>query len=177
MCSQRFIERLNLKLFSPAYGVDLTYLCKGLDSRFHCVDSMFWILNSRLQKWAYFPDFSEITDSYCCNRKTVQWVLHQNGTYWNKMRHLIWRRLEKECYSLSDRLQVSSISLNFVPERSICYSNPCMYGGTCLDEAYGYRCSCRAGYSGINCQREYWCFGFSWFSNCWKHGRIKTNGN
>ena len=39
-------------------------------------------------------------------------------------------------------------------ERSICFSNPCMNGGTCLDETYGYRCSCRVGYSGINCQRK-----------------------
>lgn len=42
-----------------------------------------------------------------------------------------------------------------IAERSICFSNPCMSGGTCLDETYGYRCSCRLGYSGMNCQRKY----------------------
>lgn len=29
-----------------------------------------------------------------------------------------------------------------------------MNGGTCLDETYGYRCNCRVGYSGMNCQHH-----------------------
>ena len=47
------------------------------------------------------------------------------------------------------------LALLFVcTERSICLSNPCLNGGTCLDEMYGYRCSCNLGYRGKNCQRK-----------------------
>ena len=42
-----------------------------------------------------------------------------------------------------------------------CYSQPCMNGGTCLDaeklpdvsfDAHGYKCNCRHGLTGRNCE-------------------------
>lgn len=42
------------KLFNLACGIDLICPCKGLDSRLHCLDFMFYIPNSRLQKWPTF---------------------------------------------------------------------------------------------------------------------------
>ena len=33
-----------------------------------------------------------------------------------------------------------------------CFSNPCLNGGTCVDQVNGYVCSCQPGYIGTNCQ-------------------------
>ena len=33
-----------------------------------------------------------------------------------------------------------------------CASHPCKNGGTCSDLVNGYKCSCKPGYTGINCQ-------------------------
>lgn len=35
-----------------------------------------------------------------------------------------------------------------------CSSNPCLYGGTCVDHVNGYRCNCQPGYEGTNCQTD-----------------------
>jgi len=84
--------------------------------------------------------------------KTLHWSVFVRG----ETRHV------GMCYPLQqwrDSLHCQVLNCNlyspyFFLERSICYSNPCMNGGTCLDETYGYRCSCRMGYSGMNCQSE-----------------------
>ena len=33
-----------------------------------------------------------------------------------------------------------------------CDPNPCVNGGSCVDEVNGYRCICRDGYIGDRCQ-------------------------
>lgn len=33
-----------------------------------------------------------------------------------------------------------------------CASNPCHNNGTCHDRANSYTCSCKAGYTGVNCE-------------------------
>ena len=33
-----------------------------------------------------------------------------------------------------------------------CFSSPCLNNGVCVDENTSYRCECRPGYSGNNCQ-------------------------
>ena len=33
-----------------------------------------------------------------------------------------------------------------------CSSNPCLNGGTCVDQVNGYLCNCQDGYQGVRCQ-------------------------
>ena len=33
-----------------------------------------------------------------------------------------------------------------------CSSNPCVNGGTCVDQVNAYVCNCTPGYAGVNCQ-------------------------
>ena len=33
-----------------------------------------------------------------------------------------------------------------------CGSNPCQNGGACADDLNTYVCTCRAGFTGVNCQ-------------------------
>ena len=42
-------------------------------------------------------------------------------------------------------------SLNIDEEYEGCDSDPCMYGGTCIDTAQGFRCKCRQGFHGKRC--------------------------
>jgi collagen type VI alpha len=35
-----------------------------------------------------------------------------------------------------------------------CNSNPCQNNGQCVDMMNGYRCDCRSGFSGVNCERR-----------------------
>ncbi|XP_070576305.1 venom prothrombin activator vestarin-D1-like [Ptychodera flava] len=39
-----------------------------------------------------------------------------------------------------------------VYSRDGCLSSPCRYGGTCVEIGYGYRCLCRDGRKGNDCQ-------------------------
>jgi Notch-like protein len=32
-----------------------------------------------------------------------------------------------------------------------CVSNPCAFGGSCVDDVHGYSCNCVDGYFGSNC--------------------------
>ena len=34
-----------------------------------------------------------------------------------------------------------------------CSSNPCLNGGTCVDQVNGFNCTCVAGYTGTRCER------------------------
>jgi len=33
-----------------------------------------------------------------------------------------------------------------------CATNPCQNGGTCIDAVNQYTCTCKAGYTDVNCQ-------------------------
>ena len=33
-----------------------------------------------------------------------------------------------------------------------CDPNPCEHDGSCIDRVNGYKCSCKAGYTGTNCE-------------------------
>ncbi|XP_041467351.1 fibropellin-1-like [Lytechinus variegatus] len=35
-----------------------------------------------------------------------------------------------------------------------CYSNPCLHGGSCMEELDGFSCSCPGIYSGIQCEQH-----------------------
>ncbi|XP_066290641.1 neural-cadherin-like [Branchiostoma lanceolatum] len=50
--------------------------------------------------------------------------------------------------------------------RGLCNSNPCYNGGKCINTPTGYKCKCRNGYNGIDCQqtkRSFKANGFAWF--------------
>lgn len=36
-----------------------------------------------------------------------------------------------------------------------CASNPCLNGGTCLDQVGGYICNCSDEYMGVHCEMEF----------------------
>ena len=53
-------------------------------------------------------------------------------------------------------VKVYSFTLNLtnliiIPDINECSSNPCQYGGTCVDGINRYSCNCAAGYTGKNC--------------------------
>ena len=33
-----------------------------------------------------------------------------------------------------------------------CDSNPCLNGGTCVEDVVKYQCNCVAGYTGVHCE-------------------------
>ena len=39
-------------------------------------------------------------------------------------------------------------------ETNECQPNPCMNGGTCIDQLNGFICQCAENYEGTNCQDE-----------------------
>lgn len=41
--------------------------------------------------------------------------------------------------------------LNKDQQEEGCDTYPCMYGGTCIDTAHGYKCKCLPGFKGKNC--------------------------
>ena len=40
----------------------------------------------------------------------------------------------------------------FITDINECSNNPCKNGATCVDLVGSYRCDCKTGYSGTNCQ-------------------------
>ena len=44
---------------------------------------------------------------------------------------------------------------NFIVDGNECSPNPCRNGGTCIDQCSSYRCNCRSGYGGTNCEYYY----------------------
>lgn len=41
-----------------------------------------------------------------------------------------------------------------------CASSPCLHHGSCNDGVDMYRCTCRPGYTGVNCQTGIYLFTF-----------------
>ena len=41
---------------------------------------------------------------------------------------------------------------NFVVAKSYCHPNPCLRGGSCVDDKDGYACRCIGSYRGTNCE-------------------------
>ena len=51
----------------------------------------------------------------------------------------------------------SNLMENYFPllqfsDTNDCVPDPCQNGGTCVDLVGSYRCDCKTGYSGTNCQ-------------------------
>ena len=44
-----------------------------------------------------------------------------------------------------------------------CDSAPCQHGGTCVDHANRYSCSCATGYTGTNCGSGRFTFGMAFY--------------
>ncbi|TWW57719.1 Neurocan core protein 245 kDa early postnatal core glycoprotein [Takifugu flavidus] len=40
----------------------------------------------------------------------------------------------------------------FAVEKNPCQTNPCLHGGSCLQEGDGYSCYCPQGFSGESCE-------------------------
>ena len=52
-------------------------------------------------------------------------------------------------------------------EANECIPNPCLNGGTCIDELNNFECLCLPGFSGTNCQIETTqCKIMDYHSNC-----------
>ena len=52
-------------------------------------------------------------------------------------------------------------------EANECIPNPCLNGGTCIDELNNFECLCQPGFSGTNCQIETTqCKIMDYHSNC-----------
>jgi len=43
---------------------------------------------------------------------------------------------------------------NIISGNDFCAASPCKYGGTCVNEPFGYRCECDIGYTGDNCDQR-----------------------
>ena len=49
------------------------------------------------------------------------------------------------------------MSLICITEIDECLSSPCKHGGTCKDEINGYKCTCRKGILGKDCEKGKHC--------------------
>lgn len=53
---------------------------------------------------------------------------------------------------LISHLQKPSTLSVFAVEKNPCQTNPCLHGGSCLQEGDGYSCYCPQGFSGESCE-------------------------
>ena len=60
--------------------------------------------------------------------------------------------MESFASNLPNRYVLRAAHFSLPPDIDDCASNPCLNGATCLDEVYGYNCSCVVGFTGYNCQ-------------------------
>ena len=44
------------------------------------------------------------------------------------------------------------LDIELTPDGNECHPNPCKNGGTCIDQACGFKCSCSYGYHGTHCE-------------------------
>lgn len=44
--------------------------------------------------------------------------------------------------------------LSFADDINKCHPNPCMHGAVCNDDIYDYKCICKSGYQGKNCETD-----------------------
>ena len=61
------------------------------------------------------------------------------------------RRMYRHCNNVNCTTSLS-FYVNLVPDGNDCSPNPCRNGATCIDLILNYRCNCRGGYAGRQCQ-------------------------
>ena len=55
-------------------------------------------------------------------------------------------------------------SHDFHADINECVSNPCLNGGTCVDQVNRYVCNCHDGYGGVNCQTSKYSFHYQMYA-------------
>ena len=56
------------------------------------------------------------------------------------------------------------LSVLYVTDKNECANNPCKNGATCVNLPGSYRCDCKSGYSGNNCETGEIIFSVACFS-------------
>lgn len=89
------------------------------------------------------PDYLD----YQCNCQPG-WQGESLNTFWFKSIRI---EFAKECLTSSVLPTTGQLCTSDINE---CASNPCKNRGTCTNTSGGYVCSCRAGYTGPNCETD-----------------------
>ena len=72
----------------------------------------------------------------------------KNTGFMHLMHALSWKPFINSICNMRLRIISQSIQTDI----DDCSPNPCQNGGKCTDEAYSYKCACKQGYSGTNCE-------------------------
>lgn len=72
-----------------------------------------------------------------------------NGLQWQKLSN---QYRYNPYYILSSGLQKGYLQIYLLNILDDCKNNPCMNGGSCIDGVNSHVCTCKAGFTGKNCQ-------------------------